>query len=409
VRIAIVGTGVSGLVCAHRLHPRHEVTVFEADSRIGGHVNTIGVGAGIAVDTGFIVYNEHTYPIFTKLLAELGVDTQASDMSFGVACERTGLEWASRSLAAVFADPRNLLRPSFLRMLRERPRLRREAHALLASRDEKLSLRDFLAGGRYGRGLIEHCMVPMGAAIWSAAPDRILDFPAVSFLRFFENHGLLSRRSGLRWRVIRGGSARYVEKLVAPLRGRILTGTPVTAVRRRGRGVDVVACGRARRFERAILAVHSDQALALLDPATDAERRVLSAIRYQPNRVVLHTDRRAMPRRRRAWASWNYRVPRRARSQVRVTYHMNRLQRLEAPQDFFVTLNDDGTVDPSRVLHRIRYHHPVFDANAIAAQRGHAEIDGTGGVHFAGAYWGYGFHEDGVRSALAVCERLGAG
>jgi predicted NAD/FAD-binding protein len=409
VKVAVVGTGVSGLVCAHRLHRSHDVSVFEADSRIGGHVNTIAIGPGLAVDTGFIVYNERTYPGFSKLLTELGVETQASDMSFGVSCQRTGLEWASRSLPAVFADPRNLLRPSFLRMLRELPRFQRDARALLASPEEKLTLGEFLAGGGYARELVDHCLVPMGAAIWSAAPDRFLDFPAVSFARFFDNHGLLSLRSEVRWRVIRGGSARYVEKLVAPWRERIRTGTRVTAVQRREGGVDLIAAGRARRFDRVILAVHSDQALALLDPATEAERRVLSAIRYQANEAVLHTDRRVMPHRRRAWASWNYRIPLRPRAHVQVTYHMNRLQRLAAPEDYFVTLNDDGTIEPARVLRRIGYHHPVFDAAASAAQRRHAELDGAGGVHFAGAYWGYGFHEDGLRSALAVCERLGAG
>jgi predicted NAD/FAD-binding protein len=408
VKIAIVGSGVSGLVCAHRLHRRHDVTLFEADARVGGHVNTVRVGPGIAVDTGFIVYNERTYPGFTQLLAELGVETQPSEMSFGVRCDRSGVEWASRGLASVFADPRNLARPRFLRMLRDLARFQREARALLGAPEEKLSLGELLAGGGYGRELVDHCVVPMGAAIWSAAPERFLDFPAVHFARFFENHGLLSLRGGLPWRVIRGGSARYVEKLVAPLRDRISTGAKVTAVQRRPGGVDVLVAGRARRFDRVILAVHSDQALALLDPATEAERRVLSAVRYQPNEAVLHTDARVMPRRRRAWASWNYRVPREPGSRVQVTYHMNRLQSLDAPQDFFVTLNDDGVIEPQRVLRRIAYEHPIFDADAIAAQRRHADLDGRGGVHFAGAWWGWGFHEDGVRSALTVCDRLGA-
>ena len=409
MKIAIVGTGVAGLVCAHRLHPRHDVTVFEAEPRIGGHVHTIELAPGLAVDTGFIVYNERTYPGFTKLLAELGVETQPSDMSFGVRCERSGLEWASRSLASVFADPTNLVRPSFLRMLRDLARFQRDARALLATPEEKLSLGEFLAGRGYAGELTDHCIVPMGAAIWSAAPERFLDFPAVSFARFFENHGLLSLRSEVRWRVVRGGSARYVAKLAAPFRERIHTGTRVTAVQRGAGGVTLVAAGRARRFDRVILAVHSDQALALLDPPSAAERRVLPAIRYQANEAVLHTDPGVMPRRRRAWASWNYRIPREPLAHVQVTYHMNRLQGLATPEPYFVTLNDDGAIDPQRVLRRIAYHHPVFDAGAVAAQRRHAEIDGAGGVHFAGAYWGYGFHEDGLVSANAVCERLDAG
>jgi predicted NAD/FAD-binding protein len=294
-------------------------------------------------------------------------------------------------------------------MLRDLPRFQRDARALLAAPEEKLTLGELLAGRGYARELGELCVVPMGAAIWSADPEAFLDFPAVSFARFFENHGLLSLTGAPRWRVIRGGSARYVAKLVAPLRRRIRAATPVRAVRRlAGGGVEVLAGGVRERFDRAILAVHSDQALALLDPPSALERRVLAAIRYQPNEVVLHTDPRVMPRRRRAWASWNYRVPSRPRARVQVTYHMNRLQRISTPRDFFVTLNDAGEIDPARVIARIAYAHPVFDGAALAAQERHAEIDGAGGVHFAGAYWGWGFHEDGVRSALAVCERIGS-
>lgn len=408
MKIAIVGTGVSGLVCAHQLYQRHELTVFEAEPRIGGHVHTVEVAPGVAVDTGFIVYNERTYPGFTRLLAELGVATRPSEMSFGVRCDASGLEWASHSLGGVFADPRNLLRPSFLRMLRELPRFHREARALLDTPEEKLSLGEFLAGRSYSRAVIDHCIVPMGAAIWSASPSDFLDFPALTFARFFENHGLLSLRDAPPWRTIVGGSARYVEKLVAPFRARIRTSSPVRAVRRAPGGVEVAVAGARERFDRVILAVHSDQALALLEAPSAAERSVLAAIRYQANEAVLHRDAAAMPRRRRAWASWNYRVPREARGPVEVTYHMNRLQGLEGLSDFFVTLNDAGAIDPSRVVARIAYHHPVFDAAAIAAQGRHAEVDGVGGVHFAGAYWGYGFHEDGLQSALAVCARIAA-
>jgi predicted NAD/FAD-binding protein len=408
VRIAIVGSGVAGLVCAHRLHPRHDVHLFEAETRLGGHVHTVEAAPGLAVDTGFIVYNERTYPGFTRLLAELGVETQPSEMSFGVRCDRSGVEWASRGLASVFADPRSVARPSFLRMLRDLARFQRAARALLATPAEKLTLGELLAGGGYGPDLARLCVVPMGAAIWSAAPERLLDFPAVSFARFFANHGLLSLRAGLRWRVVRGGSARYVERLVAPFRERIRTGAPVRVVRRSAGGVELTAAGRTERFDRVVLAVHSDQALALLDAPSAAERRILGAIRYQLNEAVLHTDPAVMPRRRRAWASWNVRVPREPRANVQVTYHMNRLQGLAARDEWFVTLNDDAAIDPRRVRARIAYAHPSFDADALAAQRRHAEIDGGGGVHFAGAYWGWGFHEDGLASALSVCARLGA-
>jgi predicted NAD/FAD-binding protein len=406
MKLAIVGGGVAGLVAAHRLHRAHEITLFEADARLGGHVNTVAVAKDVAVDTGFIVYNERTYPGFTRLLAELGVATRPSDMSFGVRCERSGLEWASRGLASLLADPRNALRPALWRMLRDLPRFQRAARALLAAPEEKLTLGEFLAGRGFTRELAELCVVPMGAAIWSAAPERLLEFPAVSFARFFENHGLLSLWGAPRWRVVAGGSRRYVDALVAPFRARIRTRTPVRAVRRTERGVEVVAGGVSERFDRVVLAVHSDQALGLLAAPSALERRVLSAIRWQPNEAVLHTDPCVMPRRRRAWASWNTRVPHASAAHAQVTYHMNRLQGLAAPPDWFVTLNDPGEIDPARVVARFTFHHPVFDAAALAAQRRHAEIDGAGGVHFAGAYWGWGFHEDGLASALAVCERI---
>jgi predicted NAD/FAD-binding protein len=406
LKIAIVGTGVSGLVCAHRLHARHEITLFEADSRIGGHVNTVEIAPGLGVDTGFIVYNESTYPSFTALLAELGIETQPSDMSFSVRCEDSGLEWASRSLTSVFADPRNLVRPSFLRMLRELFRFQREARALLDAPEEKLSLGEFVWTGGYAREFVDHCLVPMGAAIWSSAPDQILEFPAASFVRFFENHGLLSYRSSVQWRVVCGGSARYVEKLVSPFRDRIHLAAPVHAVRRSQEGVEVLTAGRSETFDRVVLAVHSDQALSILGGEFGATRLVLSAIRYQPNEAILHSDSRSMPRRRSAWASWNYRLRRDAASLPSVTYHMNRLQGLDSETDYFVTLNDASGIDPRLVWKRVTYHHPILDADAIAAQRFHSQVDGLGGVHLAGAYWGYGFHEDAVRSALAACARL---
>jgi predicted NAD/FAD-binding protein len=409
VKIAIVGTGVSGLVCAHRLHARHEITVFEADSRIGGHVNTVEIAPGLGVDTGFIVYNETTYPSFTWLLAELGIETQPSDMSFSVRCEDTGLEWASRGLTSVFADPRNLFRPSFIRMLRESSRFQREARALLDAPEEKLSLAEFVETGGYAREFVDHCLVPMAASIWSTAPDRILEFPAASFVRFFENHGLLSYRSSIQWRVVCGGSSRYVEKLASPFRNRIRLATPVRAVRRRPKGVEVLTDGRSENFDRVVLAVHSDQALSLLDEEFGVTRRVLSGIRYQSNEAILHSDSRSMPRRRRAWASWNYRLRRDAAGPPTVTYHMNRLQGIDSDTDYFVTLNDASAIDPRLVWKRVTYHHPILDADAIAAQRFHSQVDGQGGVHLAGAYWGYGFHEDGVRSALAACARLETG
>lgn len=411
MRLAIVGTGVSGLVCAHLLHQDHDLTVYEAGERPGGHVNTVDVsadGESLAIDTGFIVYNERTYPLFSRLLERLGVATQPSDMSFGVTCERSGMEWASHGLSGVFAQRLNLLRPSFRRMLRDILRFNREAPRLLALGDDKVTLGDYLMGAGYSQEFVTRYVVPMGAAIWSSKPDQFLSFPAQSFVRFFANHNLLKARPDLPWRVITGGSRCYVDALIAPFADRVRTRQPVRALRRSRGGVDLLdAQGAWQRYDRVILAVHSDQALGLLEDPNQAERRVLSAIRYQPNRVTLHTDRSVMPRRERAWASWNSRVRAEADAPAFVTYHMNRLQGLSSKRDFFVTLNGADRVDPGRVLAEFSCDHPVFDGPALQAQQLHPVIDGVRGTHFCGAYWGYGFHEDGVRSAVEVCRKFG--
>ncbi len=412
MRIAIVGSGISGLVAAHLLHPRHEICVYEAEDYIGGHTHTVDVeleGERHAIDTGFIVYNERTYPNFTRLLARIGAETQESDMSFGLACERTGLEWSSRGLRGLFAQPSNLLRPSFHRTLRDILRFNRESRQLLELEADKASLGDYLCGAGYSSEFVEHYVLPMGAAIWSAAPGDFLRIPAAAFVRFFDNHGLLEARPSLPWRVVRGGSTRYVEKLVAPFRERIRLGCPVRSVRRLRDTVEITASDGVRRFDHAILATHSDQALRLLADPSALETRVLRSIAYQENDVVLHTDASLMPRRRCAWASWNYRIPRGGGDRVVVSYDMNRLQGIESRHRFLVTLNAAESIAPERVLRRFVYHHPVLDAEAIAAQKLHGEISGVGRTHFCGAYWGYGFHEDGVKSALAVCSRFGVG
>lgn len=411
MKIAIVGSGVSGLVCAHLLHAEHDLTVYEAGDHPGGHVHTVDVevdGGCVSIDTGFIVYNTRTYPLFSRLLERLGVDTQPSDMSFGVSCERSGVEWGSRGLSGVFAQRRNLVRKSFLGMLRDVRRFNREAPRLLALGDDKVTLGDYLSGAGYSQEFVSQYAIPMGAAIWSSKPEDFLHFPAQSFVRFFANHNLLQARPDLPWRVISGGSRRYVDALIAPLADRVRTHQPVRAVRRGRGGVDLLdAQGEWQRYDRVILAVHSDQALRLLEDPSDAERRVLSAIRYQPNRVTLHTDDSVMPRSRRAWASWNSRVRRESDAPAFVTYHMNRLQGLRVRQDFFVTLNGEDRVDPRRVLAEFTCDHPVFDGAALRAQQLHGVIDGVRGIHFSGAYWGYGFHEDGVRSAARVCRKFG--
>ncbi len=410
MKIAVVGTGISGLAVAHALHRNHALTVFESADWIGGHTHTVDVeieGAHHAVDTGFIVYNERTYPGFVGLLSELGVSTQPTDMSFSVRCDRSGLEYSSSGLQGLFAQRRNALRPSFLRMVSEIPRFNRAARALLASPDEKTTLGDWLDGLGLSRQLRDHYVLPMGAAIWSTPAGKFLQFPASTFARFFENHGLLETRERLPWRVVRGGSRTYVEALTAPFRDRIRPGSRVRAVWREDDGVHVAAPGGVERFDRVVLACHADQALNLLIDADGAERQTLDAFAYQPNRVVLHTDRSVLPRSRRAWASWNYRTPRQPESPVAVTYHMNRLQGFRASEELLVTLNDDGAIDPARVLESWTYHHPVFTPEAIAAQKHHDRIDGRDRVHFCGAYWRNGFHEDGLQSALAVVRHLG--
>jgi predicted NAD/FAD-binding protein len=406
MRIAIVGAGIAGNVVAYRLRGEHEVTVFEACDYVGGHTHTVDVehaGTRYAIDTGFIVFNDWTYPNFVRLLDELGVATQPTSMSFSVSCELDGLEYNGTSLTGLFADRRNLVRPKFYRLLADIVRFGRDARAYLATGDRSATLGEFLAQRRYSAELATHYVVPMTAAIWSAAPGSVLDMPAEFLLRFFLNHGMLSIDDRPQWRTIVGGSARYVDKLVAGHRARIRTGSPVLAVRRIGEEVWVYSRGsEPERFDAVFMACHSDQALKLLVDASALERDVLGTIRYGRNEAVLHTDERLLPRRRRAWASWNYRVAAGRDEAPLVTYHMNTLQRLRAPAEFCVTLNDGGRVAEKCVLGRFEYDHPIFDAAATAAQARHAEIDGLRRTYFCGAYWRNGFHEDGVVSALAA-------
>ncbi len=411
MRIAIVGSGISGLVCAHVLQREHEVTLYESEPRLGGHTHTVDVeafGERHAIDTGFIVYNETTYPNFIRLLAELGVETQPSDMSFGMSCERTGREWASGNLSNVFAQPTNVFRPSFRSMVRDILRFNRESESLLeAGDDEKVTLGDYLCGAGYGEAFVKHYVVPMGAAIWSTDPARFLDFPATTFVRFFRNHGLLSTKPSLRWRVLRGGSRSYVDAFAARFTGRVRLGDPVREVVRQETGVEIHSRHGSEAYDHVILACHSDQALGMLSDADAIERKVLSAIGYQRNDVVLHTDESVLATRERARASWNYRVTDDDPGRVLVTYDMTRLQSLPTRRRYLVTLNDGGRIDESKVLRRFVYDHPVFDAEAIRAQKLHGRMSGVDRTHFCGAYWSYGFHEDGVKSALRVCRDLG--
>jgi uncharacterized protein len=398
MRIAVIGSGIAGNVAARRLHEAgHEVTVLEAAGHVGGHTHTHAID-GLAIDTGFIVYNERTYPHFTRLLAELGVATQPSSMSFSVRNEASGLEYNGSTLNGLFVQRRNLLRASFYRMIADIVRFNREAPALLSASSE-IPLGSFLRAGGYSDPFIRDYLVPMGAAIWSTDPARMLDFPARFFVRFLQNHGMLSVNDRPQWRVIRGGSARYVEKLAAPFRHRIRLRSPVRSIARVAGGVLV----DGTLFDRAFVACHSDQALALLADATPLERAVLGAIRYQENEAVLHTDTSLLPRARRAWAAWNYHV-RPGEGRVALTYNMNILQSLAARETYCVTLNRTQDIRPERILERMTYHHPLVTPQAVAAQARHRELNGALGTYYCGAYWRFGFHEDGVASALAALQ-----
>ena len=403
MKIAVIGAGIAGNVAAHRLHREHDVTVYEAADYAGGHTQTHSVEQGgrrYEVDTGFIVYNDRTYPKFAALLGELGVASHASSMSFSVRCDATGLEYNGSTLDSLFAQRRNLLRPSFFGMVRDILRFNRDAVRLVAGDGGDMTLGELLERGRYGRAFVEHYVVPMGAAIWSTDPSAMLDFPACFFVRFLDNHGMLRVNDRPVWRTVRGGSARYVEHLMVPLRDRVRLDTPVEWIRRPVGSVLIKARGHEpERYDAAFVACHSDQALALLADASPTERAVLGATRYQRNDAVLHTDTRLLPRRRRAWAAWNYHV-RAGGEGVALTYNMNILQRLDAPEPFLVTLNRTDAIDPARIVKRLVYHHPLFTREGVAAQARHAEVNRGRRTYYCGAYWRNGFHEDGVASAL---------
>ena len=412
-KIAVIGTGIAGNLAAFRLATEHDITVYEADSRIGGHTNTVDVMAGgkrWAVDTGFIVFNNATYPNFIALLDELGVESQDSNMSFSMRNERNGLEYNGASLNTLFAQRRNLLRPSFYRMLRDILRFNREALALLNEPGNTITLGDYLKKNGYSREFVDHYIVPMGAAIWSATPDGMAAVPAGFFVRFLYNHGLLSIDDRPTWRVIKGGSNNYVEKLVAGHRDRIRLNSPVQWIRRHPEYIEIKAKGAGmERFDQIFLACHSDQALRLLADPTPQERDVLGAIEYQKNEAVLHTDTSLMPRRRLAWAAWNYHIPAGAgmsKGRVALTYNMNILQSLKAPVQFCVTLNHRQAIDPDKIIRVINYSHPIFTERAVAAQKRHRDINGARRTYFCGAYWRYGFHEDGVLSAMNALEHF---
>jgi predicted NAD/FAD-binding protein len=413
MKIAIVGSGISGLACAHYLRRQHDVHVFEQNQRIGGHTATVDVRVGgrqYAIDTGFIVYNDWTYPNFIALLDELGVENQPTPMSFSVSDRLTGLEWAGSNLDALFAQRGNLLSPRFLGMIRDILRFNKASVAdLEAGRiDGDITLGEYLRRNKYGKAFIEQYLVPMGSAIWSADTDVMDGFPLQFFVRFFKNHGLLSIKNRPQWRVIKGGSRQYLGPLTASFKSQIYTGNPVTGVRREPDGVALsLADGRSERFDQLVLACHSDQALALLQDPSDTEREVLGAMRYQDNDVVLHTDVRLLPSNRKTWSAWNYLLTEESQRAV-LTYNMNILQGIESADTFCVTLNHTAAINPHKILGRFNYAHPVFSLEQVKAQERWAEIS-HGSTWYCGAYWRNGFHEDGVFSARRVAEAINGG
>jgi predicted NAD/FAD-binding protein len=409
MKIAIVGTGVSGLVAAHLLHREHELTIYEAGPRIGGHSNTVRVDFEDEthwVDTGFIVFNDRNYPNFEALLAELGVATQPSQMSFSVSDGHGGFEY-SGTPRGIFARPAHLLSPSFLGMLRDWRRFNREARALIGMNGTAPSLGNWLEEKGFSKHFVERLIVPQASAVWSSDPEQMWDFPASFMAEFFDNHGMFSLRDRPQWRTVSGGSISYVEAIAAPWRDRVRLRAPVRRIERLGEGVRIEAEGcEAEDFDQVVIATHADQALALLADPSEAEREILGAIPYQGNEAVLHTDASLLPRRRAAWSSWNFHLAAEPARGTTVTYWMNNLQRLRSKHQLLVTLNRGEEVDPEKVLRRFSYEHPVYTAEGVAAQARHEEISGARNTHFCGAYWGWGFHEDGVLSAIRACERI---
>ncbi|MNU75314.1 protoporphyrinogen oxidase [compost metagenome] len=412
MRIAIIGSGISGLTCAYLLNRQHDVTVFEASDWIGGHSHTVDVevkGERFAIDTGFIVFNDWTYPNFIRLLDKLGVASQPTEMSFSVQDPHTGTEYNGNNLNSLFAQRRNLMSPGFWGMLRDILRFNREA---LRDLDEQRIAADttlgaYLRQNRYGQRFIEHYIVPMGSAIWSMTLGDMQRFPLRFFVRFCKNHGLLSVTHRPQWRVVSGGSRSYVAPLSAGFVERIRLNCPVYRIERDVAGVIVFSAAGNERFDSVVFACHSDQALHLLAAPTQAEREILGALRYAENDVVLHTDTRLLPNRRLAWASWNYRLGGSTRQPAAVTYNMNILQGLQSDTTFCVSLNQTQDIDPGKILDRFRYAHPQYSQAGLVAQARWQELQGAQNSYYCGAYWANGFHEDGVVSALRVAAAFG--
>ena len=406
--VAIVGTGIAGLVCADRLRERFDITVFEQNDRIGGHTHTVTVDAPDGpwpVDTGFIVYNEFNYPRFTRLLERLGVASRAGTMSFSLRSDRHNVEYNGASLNTVYGQRRNLLRPAFHRMVRDILRYGREATTVLDRDDESMTVETWLRENGYSPWFGELYLEPMGASIWSCPPAAFRSFPIRFVVEFMQHHRMLSVNNRPAWRTIVGGSSTYVQALTAPFVDRIRRATPVRSIRRDQFGVTIETAAGGERFDHVVIACHADQALRLLSDAAPVEREILEAFPFQKNDVILHTDTSILPRRRSLWAGWNYHGDPQGTG-AHVTYNMNILQGLEARETYLVTLNDCDAIDPARVVSRHQYDHPLATTARDPARRRHHELIDANRTSFCGAWWGWGFHEDGVASADRVCDQL---
>ena len=409
MKIAIIGSGIAGNTIAYHLNKQHDVTVFEAESHIGGHTHTHHIkheGNEYNVDTGFIVFNDRTYPNFIALLDELKVAWQPSEMSFSVQCEKTGLEYNGTNLNSLFAQRRNLFKPTFHQMIRDILRFNKTSLELLSDGNE-IKLGNYLQQGNYSQQFIDHYIIPMGSAIWSTEARQMLDFPARFFVRFFHHHGMLTVNNRPQWRTITNGSASYVSALTESFKDKIRLNTPVESVRRLAASVRVKPLhGEEEKFDYVFFACHSDQALKLLSDKKANEIEILSAIPYQQNTIFLHHDVSLMPKRKLAWAAWNYHVTNPRAEQVAVTYNMNILQNLQSNEPLLVTLNHTKFINPAKVIKRLKYMHPIYTLAGASAQARHAEISGKNRTGFAGAYWRNGFHEDGVVSALEAIKHF---
>ena len=412
MKIAIIGSGISGLTAAYLLNRKHDVTIFEANDYIGGHTHTHKVnidGKKYSVDTGFIVYNERTYPNFIKLLDLLNVERQLSTMGFSVKSISKDYEYAGESLNSLFAKRSNIFRFGFLRMLYEMYHFGKKADSSGIGLDASVTLGDYLKKEKYSGEFINYFIIPMGAAIWSTPANKVLNMPAYFFIKFFYNHGMLETINRPNWWVIKNGSSEYIKKIIRGFENKINLSTPVKTVARKNEGIEIQLAKKEEtlKFDSVIFATHSDQALEMLENPTDTEKDILSSIPYQKNEVLLHTDSSVLPRRKLSWASWNYQLDSDPALPVVLTYNMNILQSINCKETLCVTLNDHNSVDETKILKKIIYHHPLFNVKSIEAQKRKSEISGVNNTHYCGAYWRNGFHEDGVVSALDVCKDFG--